>query len=418
MSTTTLNQVLVFEDANLKSLISLLLRGAIGGLIGWLCWGSGLEISRLSGLLFLPFLWALAPSRWSAGILMLGYYLAGARGLPGGIGVFFGDSTPWWSGCLLWLMTAILLTLPFLLLWSSRSNGRRVIGFVIALCMSAIPPLGLIGWINPLSVAGVLFPGCGWIGLAMTVGLMSAIVGERSWGWKWIILFMGLAAVANASSPAWRIAPPAGWQGVDTRFSRLGSGGSDDAGVMLATMRRVEWVKAFLDAVPENSVRVLPETILGAFGPMAEWKLDDAVGRLRARGSRVLVGAELYVSDYRYKNAVMIFGASNGEKREAVQGIPVPVSMWKPWTSDGAVANVWGGGSAIEVNGKRVSVVVCYEQFLLFSMLKAMVSKPDVLVGVANVWWIRDASMPVVQGQMMQAFGRLFGVPVVSARNF
>lgn len=58
------------------------------------------------------------------------------------------------------------------------------------------------------------------------------------------------------------------------------------------------------------------------------------------------------------------------------------------------------------------------EQLLAFSVLRTMVSKPDVLVGAANVWWIRDRSIPVIQEQMLKSFGRLFGVGVVGAWNY
>lgn len=385
-----------------------------GACVGWFAWGGSSEIWPLSGLLILPIGWGMARSRASAGLLMLGYYLASARGLPGGIGVFFGDSAPWWSGWVLWATTNAFLAVPFFVLWSERI-GSRPWRFVLAVCVSIAPPLAFIGWVNPLAMAGVLFPGLGWAGLALCMGLFAALVARSGRQIVWLAV---VVLVANLAALARDVAAPVGWLGVDTMFSRLGSGGSGDASVAVATMARVEWMKGFLDSVPAHSVRVLPETILGSYGPVAAWKLEAAIERLSARGSRVLVGAELYTDGDAYKNAVVVLGARDGEDVEAVEGIPVPISMWKPWASDGAVANVWGRGASVEVLGKRASVLVCYEQFLMFTMLKAMVNKPDVLVGVANVWWIRDASMPVVQVQMMESFGRLFGVPVVRARNF
>lgn len=390
----------------------------LGGTIGLFAWGNSSEIWQLVVLLGLPLIWGLSHSRLSAGVLMLGYYLVGARGLPGGIGVFFGNSAPWWSGWILWLFASLLLALPFMVLWSKYKARRRMIGFTVALCLSAIPPLGLIGWLNPLSVAGVLFPGCGWLGLVVSLGTMALLADGRANSLRLGVLFVGFALLANLLSPAWKLEPPVNWRAVDTRFSKLGSGSSDDASVILAANERVQWVERFLSTVPPNSVMVLPETILGPYGALSEWKLEEEVSKLSARGSRVVVGGELYVSDYRYKNALVVLGAKDGEDSEAVQGVPVPVSMWKPWADDGAVANIWGRDGQIEVLSKRASVVVCYEQFLLFSMLKAAVGKPDLLVGAANVWWIRDASMPMVQAQMMDAFGRLFGVPVIRARNF
>jgi apolipoprotein N-acyltransferase len=62
-------------------------------------------------------------------------------------------------------------------------------------------------------------------------------------------------------------------------------------------------------------------------------------------------------------------------------------------------------------------VVICYEQLLSWSMLKAVSGTPDVLVGAANGWWAKDTSIPAIQREMMRAYGRLFGVGVVMAGN-
>ena len=37
--------------------------------------------------------------------------------------------------------------------------------------------------------------------------------------------------------------------------------------------------------------------------------------------------------------------------------------------------------------------------------------------GILNDWWARDTSIPVIPGQAMDAWGLLFGLPVVRATN-
>lgn len=385
-----------------------------GGVIGWMAWGSGPEVWRLAWLLLLPIGWGLAASRWSSGLLMAGYYLAGARGLPGGTVAFFGDSAPGWWGWAFWAIVCGLLTVPFVVLWSAN-NAARGWRFLLAVGVSVVPPLGLVGWISPLAIAGVVFPGLGWVGLLLGLGTMAALVVRSP---RWIAGLGAIALAANVGARAVDAKVPDGWVGMDTHFSRLSSAGSDDAGQLLAAMRRVEWVKGFAATVPANSVWVLPETILGPFGGVSEFALMDVEAGLASRDSRVLVGAEIAQADGRYLNAMVVLGAKDGEGRLAVQGIPVPVSMWKPWASGGAVADVFGHGGIVTVNGQRAGVLICYEQLLTFSVLWAMVSRPDVLVGLANVWWVQEGSIPEIQGQMLRVFGRLFGVGVVEARNF
>jgi predicted amidohydrolase len=110
-------------------------------------------------------------------------------------------------------------------------------------------------------------------------------------------------------------------------------------------------------------------------------------------------------------------GAKAGEDRAAIQSIPVPITMWKPWAEDGAVADLLGRGNTIEVSGLRVGVAICYEQLLSFSLLRIMLDTPTVLAAVSNVWWASASTIPIIQQQTVNAFGRLFGVPVISARN-
>lgn len=387
--------------------------GMAGAAVGWIAWGGGTEVWRLSWLLLLPVGWGIARSRWSASLLMLGYYLGGARGLPGGTAVFFGESSPWWVGWACWLGACVLLALPFMVLWSAQALGRGC-RFVLSAGVSVVPPLALIGWINPLMVAGAVFPGLGWAGLALTGFLLTTLATRR---WRATVGLGVIALSANGWSAAHAVQVPDDWQGVDTHFSRLGSGGSGDAIALLAAMERVRWVKSFAASVPANSVRILPETVLGPYGRMAKFSLVDTEAGLAARGARILVGTELLLQGGRYLNAAMVLGAAPGEGRSAVQNIPVPISMWKPWASNGAVADIFGHEGVIEVQGQRAGVMICYEQLLAFSGFWMMLERPTVLVGMSNLWWVKDKSIPVIQSQMMGSFSRLFGIGVVRAVN-
>lgn len=374
--------------------------------VGCFAWGVGSDALHLLWIALLPVAWGLTQSRWSAALLMLGYYLSGARGLPGGTAVFFGDSSAW-IGYTCYLSACLFLTLPFVLLWSESGKGWR---FVLAMCASIVPPLAFIGWINPLAVAGALYPGMAWIGLMLTAGLMVALVEVST---EWMLLLVSIAVIANiAASPA---LPPAGWSAVNTSFPKLSSGGGISQ--VIDSFNRVNWLVRYADTVPANSVRVLPETVIGPVGMSARFLLDDVSRSLAKRGSHVLAGGELDQAGGRYLNALLVLGAQGSDGRQAVQGIPVPVSMWHPFGKSGAVADVWGHSGLIDVDGKKAGVLICYEQLLTYSTLWMMVDKPDVLVGASNLWWVTDKTIPVIQDQMMQAYGRLFGIPMVRAVN-
>ena len=66
---------------------------------------------------------------------------------------------------LLWLLAAGLLASPWVLFWSPHRH-QLWLRIPLALTVSIIPPLGIIGWASPLTAAGLLFPAMGWLGLA------------------------------------------------------------------------------------------------------------------------------------------------------------------------------------------------------------------------------------------------------------
>jgi len=414
LSTVSVNKFMCGVWCKWPALLSAFLFAVVGGSVGWWVWGIDAGVGRLALLVVLPAAWGLSASRWSGWTLMLGYFLAGARGLPGGTAVFFGDAGPWWSGWVFWLSAGLLLSLPFLFLWAAKASGRGW-RFVLAVGLGVLPPLGLCGWVSPISVAGALFPDMGWVGLVLAFGVLWSVAGRS--GWR-VGGLLAVALLANSEAAFVSAAAPVGWVGVNTRFSQLSSGGGRDAGAVLESMRRVEWVKRLADEIPAGGVRVLPETVLGEFTGVTEFSLSAIDASLSARGARLLVGAEVPRSDGRYLNSLIVLGAEASEGRQAVQGIPVPFSMWKPWATDGAVANVFGNGGLVVVKGLRAGVLICYEQLLTFSMLKMMWERPDVLVGAANVWWVKGGTIPVIQKQMLGTYGRLFGVGVVGAWNY
>lgn len=387
-----------------------------GSGIGYLAWGN---VGSLLWLWLLPFAFGRASSRSAAYALMLGYYLAGARGLPAGAAVFFGEAAPWWYGAVLWIGASALLALPFGLLWSDDVK-RRGLRFLVALAIVAVPPLGLIGWCSPLAAAGALFPGLGWIGLVATAGLMAWISMARlSVDQAVVMVLIGgmVGLICNIEALIASPAAPTHWRGMDTEFPRLSSGGHDDAGQLLASMQRIRWIKDLAATVPAGETRVLPETVLGPLGGLAEFQLQQAEQALEARGSRLVVGAEVPQPDGRYINALVVLGSTTVKRPIIAQGIPVPVAMWNPFGRNGAVADLWGRSAVVDLGGTRVGGLICYEQLLPWPIFQRVVARPSVLLAVSNVWWARGTVIPAIQRQTVHAFARLFSLPVIAATN-
>ena len=386
---------------------------SVGAAVGWAAWGRSESLWSLLGLLLLPLMWGRTRTRGQGLALMLGYYLTGARGLPVGAVVFFGDMAPLWWGIAMWFGVSMLLSLPFAICWS-RSYSKRAAGFVLSMFVCLVPPLGIVGWLNPLSVAGILFPHAGWLGLVLTIVLFIALVLRMG---RLVTALAVIVAISNTW--VWCMEPPVqkGWRGLDTSFPRLSSAGADQESQFLASAKRIEWLQEVIADMPADATLVLPETVMGRWDGVAQEMLAQSEGVLLAKNSKVLVGAEIPGSGEEYQNAVVVLGAQGREQRAAVQGIPVPLSMWKPWAKDGAEADLLARGNTINVGGQRVGVSICYEQLLAYSLLRLAWDKPVSIAAVSNVWWARATNIPQIQFQSVHVFARLFGVPVVTARN-
>ena len=73
--------------------------------------------------------------------------------------------------------------------------------------------------------------------------------------------------------------------------------------------------------------------------------------------------------------------------------MPVPFSMWRPGSDDGAIP-AWFSPQSAMIDGRKAAFLICYEQLLIWPPLVALSTDPDVLVGMSNDWWARDTNIP------------------------
>ena len=383
----------------------------VGGALCGFAWGHE-GFTWLIGLAALmPLLWHWSTSRRWAGATALAYYLAGSRGLPFGAGIFFAESAPAWFSWALWLAAGAINALPWFLLWSQNPR-RRAWAMPVALALTALPPLGFIGWTHPLTAAGVAFPELGFAGLALLVIGLIAVALAR---WPAAVAVAGVAVVANVNAAQWHKPAPwaTTWSAQDTHFARLQTDAMPD---LLGEGKRFMQILMIAGQVEPGRVVVMPETVLPRVrqgNEFAAMMLADVSARLKAKGSVILVGAEVAAPGRPMHNALVALGDVGGP---LVQRVPVPIGMWLPWAAESIAADPLGAGVG-QVAGRKVAYSICYEQLLVFPLLVSMAHDPDLIVGAANDWWARDTSIPTIQGQAMDAWGLLFGLPVVRATN-
>jgi len=101
---------------------------------------------------------------------------------------------------------------------------------------------------------------------------------------------------------------------------------------------------------------------------------------------------------------------------EFIQRVPIPIGMWRPFTSAGVPLNLAGPGT-ISISGKRAAIIICYEQLILWPILTSMIEKPSIIVAVANNVWVSGTPVPVIEEAVMRSWAALFHLPIMFATN-
>ncbi|SJM30332.1 conjugal transfer protein TraB [Mesorhizobium delmotii] len=375
---------------------------ASAALIGVVAW-SGDPLALPLAMLF-PALWALARGRVMVALVSAAYFLAASHGLPQGVANFYGSDL--WPGLLLWVAASLSFVAVHTPLWTKRPGWVKAARFALAAVLMAVPPFGIVGWAHPLTAAGVLFPGWGWLGLTATAaGLL--VMTTRAWPAAAITLGgIWLWSAAFWTEPAF----PDGFRGVDLEMGRsLGRDGTlERQRALIATVMRT--------AQHGGEIVVLPESALGFWTPSVAQLWRDA---LSGSGVTVIAGAAV-VEPQGYDNVLIEVSAHEAGilYRERM---PVPVSMWQPWRlwlgqGGGARAHLFAN-PVVELAGRRVAPLICYEQLVVWPVLQSMLHRPDTIVAVGNGWWTAGTIIVAIQNASTIAWARLFGLPLVTAFN-
>ncbi|WP_420738235.1 conjugal transfer protein TraB [Bradyrhizobium japonicum] len=377
----------------------MVIAAAMVGVVAW----SGHALTLPLACAF-PALWAFAPSRLASAAASAAYFLAASRGLPQGVVNFYGSDLG--VGIALWIGAATAFVFVHAVLWPSRPGWERALRFALAAALMSVPPFGIIGWAQPITAAGVLFPGWGWWGLGATVTILLTMTTS-----KWPITAIVAASLSAWSAAHW-IAPPQpdGWTGLDTR---LGSalGRAPDLDQSQALLQRVREAGA-----AGARVVVLPESAAGLWTPTTSGFWMDG---LRNTAITVIAGTAI-VDREGYDNVMMEISAGR-TRRLYGERMPVPVSMWQPWLAwtgqgGGAKASFFGN-PLVETAGRRIAPLICYEQLLVWPVLQSMLHSPDVIVAIGNDWWTSGTGILAIQRASTQAWARLFGLPLVLSFN-
>lgn len=377
------------------------------GATGYFAWGEypvGLGVSVL-----IAYFWASASSRRDAGLVAFVYYLAVARGLPKGIAVFFGTQASMLSGVVFWSLASALLALPWAVFWPKGGDGYAW-RLATILAIVSLPPIGIIGWGNPLTAAGALFPHTGWLGLfaAYVLMLLFCRMARLRTGVLGVCVVQALLLLYGSghSAPENNAA-----KGIDTTLPGSGYGEYSGAQSYFNNLKLISLVRA--EAEGNVSTILLPESVAGLW-------LDATYDLWRNRQlfpERVFFGATEILPGGDYNNVLVAVTTDDRSPIVYRQRVPVPIGMWHPWRQDSAIAN-WRAPGGFVFDEVRYGVLVCYEQLLVWPVLQTYAERPALVLAPANAWWSQDTSIPAIQQSVVAAWSRLFDVPAVTAFNY
>lgn len=345
-----------------------------------------------------PVVWSLAGSRFGAALIAGAYFLGASRGLPEGVSNFFGSDI--FLGLSLWACASLAFVVVHAACWSRRGDWRQARNYFLANVLMSVPPLGIVGWANPVTAAGIIFPGWGWSGLGVTIVLL--MVSTTRFRWTAIVIISALALL----SASW-VDPvsPAGWRGIDTSFVS-GRDQYADYGQQLSTMASVRKAVA-----AGAEVVVLPESAFGLWTPTTEALWRRGLADLNV----TVVGGAVILTETGYDN-LMVWIAADSSAVLYHQRMPVPVSMWQPWTSGGANADFFRN-AVVELGGLRLAVLLCYEQLLIWPVLHSVMLDADVVIATGNGWWTGSTSIVPIQRASATAWASLFDLPLAMSFN-
>ena len=356
-------------------------------------------------LLLLPALVSRQSSRRRCYGAAVCYYAGALWPLAVGAKNFFGPDVSAFGACAFWAICALLLALPYALLWTNKTT-RLIWRVPLALLIGVIPPLSLIGFASPLTAAGFLFPAWSWLGLVLALAGCGLIAAYPKIGIAGIAV---AAVIANLLYPG-DLQPPRDWQAVNTNFGGISHG--------LVSPLRVYLLAQQIQARAEASsakVIVFPESVVRAWTDSTDLFWKRSIDSFRRNGKTVLIGALIPESlqPFSYLNAAIIRGAQTNVFQ---QRVPVPISVWKPFWRGGAPLHLTGP-AVVDIAGQRAAVLICYEQVIPWPVLTAAAARPTIVVGMSNDYWATRTTIPQWQKVCLRAWSRLFGIPYLLAVN-
>lgn len=372
-------------------------------------------------IVLLPVLWVMTPNGSASFGLCLGYFCAATWVLAEGAFVFAGSPTEVFLLVAAWLFQAgVIAGLWTLARAWGRAGARLLLAGIMVQTALLLPPLWLLGIASPVLAWGFVLGGTGWIGLIagivlpLSLGLWLRTM-QPSARLKGILLLLPVIGLTTYKVDT-DLRVSASAYAVQTRWGDSGQSGIDHV------LNRFSKVIAAVDVLrresPQTSTIVLPEAILGmAFANSGVAGEFDLVKPLMTRGVQVLLGADRWVDGHPVESLFVL--NADGSQAWVNARQPTPGALWHPWAKDSYATDWWSVPMVKLADGRTALVSFCHEDVMPGFFLSAVArhGRPDVVISVANNWWLKSDHGSNQQAQHALALPRLFGVSIIRSVN-
>lgn len=381
------------EETKIASAASLLTTPALCLAVGILSFGSTWWTLGLS-LLFPVFL-CKSEHRLVAFISALFYHLGASRSLALSSARFYDNDLI--MGLFIWTVGNLLTSGVYAILWH-KNKWIRLVLIPLAFTLTALPPLGVTGWANPLVSAGIIFPGSGIAGFFYVTALYASLV-AGSFPITKIFALISLWCLFTSKVP---IDPDI--KAISTNFHKTDDLGRDDFARQQAMISMAQKSRGTILLFPEN-------VVTGGWTPVSK-----SVWTRANIGKILIIGATEFNSQGSKNKSNILSIVGKDQQKKYKQRQPVPFSMWRPFWANSYDAS-WFENPIVEIDKKKIGFLVCYEGFLVWPVVHSYLAGAQHISASSNFWWSHNHEMELIHSSIIKAWSRLFNLSYTIAVN-
>ncbi|MDD5406970.1 MAG: hypothetical protein PHE73_08550 [Sulfurovaceae bacterium] len=293
-----------------------------------------------------------------------------------------------------YILVALIVSLSWIIFWGNDPK-TKLLSFIATQAILILPPIGLISWVNPIQAAALFFPGTKIFGFFLLTALLFFMYLKPKFAPVLILFFLLPIYSVNLVKQ-------------DKKINALFGNENYETGTVAPIVdyqRQIKYLRQIENT--SNEFFLLPENALGY--------VTGANGLVWQNTNKtIFAGASYLDTNITYNTLSLV---KNGSINPVyVERVPVPLSMWKPFSKTGVHANIFGKGGFV-LNNKKYGVLVCYEQLIMWTWLQTMLHDPDTILAVSNLWWAKDTSILSIQKENIELWSILFDKPYTFSYN-